>query len=448
MNVALVYPRYRTTLAGGLEEPLGVLTIASVLRKAGHKVRLFDLTFEHSLDCLNDAFAEADIVGVSSTTSLFGKAVEVLEHARRVAPRATAIVGGPHATIDPEDALGGGFDYAFIGEAEDSVVRFAELLPDGRERECPGIAWLDEGTLRENPRAEFIADLDALPFAAREDIAYEHYPTIGMMASRGCPFHCLYCQPTVDRLFGTRIRHRSPGNLASEIEHALRVAGTKDVYFKDDTLTTLDDDWFAELGSEFKARGISPRWQANSRVDTVTREKLELMRDTGCGQIGFGIESGSPEILKFYRKGTTPEQAERAFAWCHELGIIPHAFLMLGAPDETLDDLQMTFDLVRRIKPDSWSLYTTTPLPGTGLYEYAKENDLLNITGYEDFDNAESILKDRPVMKLRHLTQADLTRYRNKIDHHLLRRNILNPRVILKAARRPGAALRKLRKVL
>jgi anaerobic magnesium-protoporphyrin IX monomethyl ester cyclase len=269
-----------------------------------------------------------------------------------------------------------------------------------------------------------------------------------MVASRGCPFHCLYCQPTVDRLFGNRVRHRSPANVAAEMEQALAVAGDKDVYFKDDTLTLLQDDWFAELGTELEGRGISPRWQANSRVDTVTREKLKTMRDAGCAQVGFGVESGSPEVLKFYRKATEPAQAERAFRWCHELGILPHAFLMLGAPDETLDDLEMTFDLVKRIKPGSWSMYTTTPLPGTGLYSYASEHGLLDITGYEDFDNAESLLKDRPVMKLRHITQDDITRYRSKIDHYLIRSNLLNPRVILKALRRPGAAIRKLRKAL
>jgi anaerobic magnesium-protoporphyrin IX monomethyl ester cyclase len=448
LNVALVYPRYRTTLAVGLEEPLGILTIASVLREAGHQARVFDLTFAQSLDCLDGALSDAHWIGVSATSSLFGKAIDVLNHVRQVAPDVPAVVGGPHATIDPEDALRAGFDYAFLGEAENTVLPFTELLAKGSERECPGIAWMEDGAVHENPRAEFVHDLDAIPFAARDDVAYQHYPTIGMVASRGCPFHCLYCQPTVDRLFGNRVRHRSPANVAAEMEQALAVAGDKDVYFKDDTLTLLQDDWFAELGTELEGRGISPRWQANSRVDTVTREKLKTMRDAGCAQVGFGVESGSPEVLKFYRKATEPAQAERAFRWCHELGILPHAFLMLGAPDETLDDLEMTFDLVKRIKPGSWSMYTTTPLPGTGLYSYASEHGLLDITGYEDFDNAESLLKDRPVMKLRHITQDDITRYRSKIDHYLIRSNLLNPRVILKALRRPGAAIRKLRKAL
>jgi len=448
MKVALIYPRFKTVLAGGLEEPLGILYIASVLRGAGHDVHLVDLTFAKSLDVLDDALDGADWIGISSSSALFGKVVEVLGYVKKLAPGTPTVIGGPHATIATEDALGVGFDYAFLGEAESTVVEFTELLGRDRARECPGIAWLEDGVVRTSDRADFISDIDTIPFPARDLIDYSDYPTIGIMGSRGCPFQCVYCQPTLERLFGKHVRGRSPESLVDEIEQALSIAGDKDVVFRDDTLTLFSVDWFARFRDELLRRGIEIRWQANSRVDTVTYDKLKMMHESGCWQIAFGVESGSPEVLKFYNKHTEPAQTERAFRWCHELGILPHAYVMLGAPDETVEELQMTYDLVKRIKPRSWCVYTATPLPGTYMYELAEERGLLSIEGYDGFDNAENCYKGRAPMKLSHLTQADISRYKNKINHYLLFASVFDFRVMRKIVRRPGAAIRKLRKVI
>ena len=354
MTVTLIYPRFQTSLAGGLEEPLGILYVAASLRDAGHDVRLVDLTFAKGLEAVSRAVDGADWVGMSSSSALFGKAVGVLGYVKRVAPGTTAVIGGPHATVATEDALGAGFDYALVGEAEETVLEFSELLARDRVHECPGLAWSVGGRVRVNERDGFAMDLDSLPLPARDLIDYSGYPTIGVMASRGCPYRCTYCQPTVERLFGTCVRKRSPERVAEEIERALSLAGDKDISFKDDTLTLYDEDWFEHLGAEFARRGMRVRWQANSRVDTVTHGKLRAMRDAGCFQIGFGVESGSPSVLGFYNKRTEPEETEQAFRWCHELGIMPHAFLMLGAPDETPEDLELTYGLVRRIRPRSW----------------------------------------------------------------------------------------------
>jgi radical SAM superfamily enzyme YgiQ (UPF0313 family) len=279
-------------------------------------------------------------------------------------------------------------------------------------------------------------------------ISYARYPTIGMIASRGCPFTCLYCKPMIDHLFGKKVRHRSAANVVAEIEYAIKVAGRKEICFKDDTLTVLPGQWFDEFAAELGKRRLKIRWQANSRVDTITFEKLKLMRDTGCMQLGFGVESGSPRTLEFYRKHATIEQVERAFGWCHELGILPHAYIMLGAPEETVDDLRMTYDLIKRIKPRSWIVYTTTAFPGNDLYAYAVEHDILNVTTYDEYDNAENSILGRTPLKLKYLTASDIKRYRDKINHYMLLVNAFNPHVVLKALRRPGAAMHGIRNTL
>jgi anaerobic magnesium-protoporphyrin IX monomethyl ester cyclase len=444
MNVVLIYPRYKTRMAGGLEEPLGLLYIASTLRSLGHSVTLFDLSFAHELGHMAGGLARADWVGFSSSSPLFGKAVEVLAYVKSVAPGVPVIIGGPHASIAPDEALSSGFDYAVLGEGETIIREFVSLLAQGRACECPGVASRANGATRINPRRDFIADLDALPFPARDLVDYSRYPTIGMIASRGCPFKCLYCKPMLDGLFGSTVRHRSAANVVDEIELAVGIAGNREVYFKDDTLTVLPLEWFKEFGAALKKKKLSIRWQANSRVDTVTFEKLALMKELGCRQMGFGVESGSPRVLEFYRKHANPAQAEQVFGWCHKLGILPHAFIMLGAPEEKIEDMELTYKFLKKIKPRSWTVCTTTPFPGNDLFTYAKEHDILNVKGFEDYDNAENSLLGRMPMKLRYISAGDIKRYRDKINRHLFMINVVNPKVIMKAVRRPGAAFHKL----
>jgi len=445
MNIVLIYPRYKTRMAGGLEEPLGLLYIAATLRSLGHSVTVFDLSFAKGLGHMDAALAKADWVGMSSTTPLFGKAMEILAYVKRVAPGRPVVIGGPHATMSAAEALASGFDYAVLGEGEAIISEFVSQLAQGRPRECPGIACKINNETKVNPRPAFIANLDSLAFPARDLIDYSRYPTIGMIASRGCPFRCLYCKPMLDGLFGAAVRRRSAANVVDEMEHAFSVVGQKEVSFKDDTFTAMPMEWFREFGAALARKNMSVRWQANSRVDTVTWEKLEMMKSLGCKQLGFGVESGSPAVLEFYRKHANPEQAEQVFAWCHKLGILPHAFIMLGAPDETPQDMELTHRLLRKIKPRSWTVCTTTPFPGNDLFTYAKEHDLLNVKSYEEYDNAENSLLGRMPMKLRRSTAADIKRYRDKVNRTLFMSNVLNPKVILKALRRPGAAFHKLR---
>jgi radical SAM superfamily enzyme YgiQ (UPF0313 family) len=249
----------------------------------------------------------------------------------------------------------------------------------------------------------------------------------------------------LDGLFGSMVRHRSAANVVDEIEQAVRSAGNKEVYFKDDTLTVLPLDWFREFGAALNRKKLTIRWQANSRVDTVTYDKLTLMKELGCRQLGFGVESGSPRVLEFYRKHANPGQAEQVFGWCHKLGILPHAFIMLGAPEEKIEDMELTYKFLKKIKPRSWTVYTTTPFPGNDLFTYAKERDILNVKSYAEYDNAENSMLGRMPMKLRYILAGDIRRYRDKINRYLFMINVFNPKVIMKAVRRPGAAFYKLR---
>jgi radical SAM superfamily enzyme YgiQ (UPF0313 family) len=110
----------------------------------------------------------------------------------------------------------------------------------------------------------------------------------------------------------------------------------------------------------------------------VDDEVLKAMRNAGCYFIQFGVESGSPRILKeIMNKGITREDTIRAFSLCRKYGILAGANIMFGSPTEKEEDAEMTLDLIKKIEPDVVSGYITNPLPGTFLYDYAKQHNLI-----------------------------------------------------------------------
>lgn len=425
MKITLIYPRFRYKNVGNVEEPLGILSIAAVLNRAGHEVSFCDLTFAKDLQILDADIYNSELVGFSSSSPLFGITKQVLSYVKELNPNIKTVVGGPHPTQDPEDALKAGFDFAVIGEGEKTILELIRALKERTYDKVKGIAYHENGEIRINSGQEFIQDLDTVPFINRRLLDYSKYFTFGMMATRGCPFNCFYCKPMQDKLFGSYLRKRSIPNIVDEMEQLHKVDNKKVIYFKDDTLTICPSNWFEEFSNELRKRDLRIKWGCNARVDTIDREKLSLMKQSGCVGLSFGVESGSQKIVDFYRKGTKIEQVVRAFNLCRKLKLHTLAFIMLGAPIETKDDLEMTYRLVRKIKPDQWIVYTTTPFPGNYLHEYAKKRGIISIKDYIEYDNAQNSKDLSLPMKLDYLTKEDIQRYRDKINHYMIRRTIL-----------------------
>jgi len=460
-TITLIYPRYKWYEANGLGEPLGILTLVAMLKQNNYDVRFHDLTFRDDLSCLDKDVSESDLVGMTVSSALFGKAKIVMDHITKVNPNATFIAGGPHATFWPHEVLDSGFQYAFQGEAELSFQAFLEAADEQERKTTKGLAHKENGKIVINERMPYIQDLDALPFPDRTVIEYDKYIDgadgwrfeIGMLKTRGCDGKCIYCAPTLPTLFGTA-RSRSPKHVVDELGYALEVVGRKRrVYFKDDTFTEPGIEWVSKFHDLLRERRIKLRWHCNTRADAVTFEMLKLMRDVGCECISFGVESGSPKILEFYRKEVDISVVEQAFSWCHRVGIEATSNIMLGAPMETLEDLEMTYQLVRRIKPDDLTVYYCTAMPGKDIYDWAVENDVLKgKISYEEFDTALNREVGNVNMHLKHLTIDQINQYKRKLEAYRSRRKLTSPRNVAKWLRElvgsPGEALTKARFVL
>lgn len=392
MNVTLVYPRWDYPTFGQLQEPLGLLHLGAVLRARGHDVKFFDLAVDR-IERVDEAVADADLVGISSSTVLFGRACLVLHRVKQRRPDLPVIVGGPHATLRTEDAVMRGFDAAVIAEGEHTILDLVEAIEKGRPLHgVAGAAARDGDRVVLGPKRGFEPDLDTFPDPDRTLIDYRKYfaddiEYVGMMASRGCPYNCLFCKPMLDEMHGAKVRRRSPRRVAQEMAQIARSLGYTRYLFKDDTMVLGGREFFADFERELAAAGLpDPRWVCQARVDQVSVPLLEQMKRCGVEAIAFGVESGSQKVLDFFRKGIRIEQTIEAFDLCHEMGIGTLAFVMLGAPVETREDLEATVRLIERIRPDSLSFSIATPGPGNSLHDYAIEKEIRNVQAVEEND--------------------------------------------------------------
>jgi radical SAM superfamily enzyme YgiQ (UPF0313 family) len=410
MNVVLVYPRWNYPTFGQLQEPLGLLHLGAVLRARGDTVRFFDLAVD-AIERLDEALADADLVGLSSSTVLFERAGRVLDRIKAQRPDLPVVIGGPHATLRPEEAVLRGFDAAAIGEGEHTVVEFARALERGAPlHEVAGLAAKQGDRVAFGPPREFEPDLDVFPDPDRTLVDYEKYfgdglEFVGMMSTRGCPYKCLFCKPMLDKMHGHKIRKRSERRIAREMAGIAKTLGYKKFLFKDDTMVLGGVEYFVELERELAAAGLPDSgWVCQARVDQVSAPLIAQMKRCGLEAIAFGVESGSQKVLDFYRKGIAVEQTIRAFDLCREHGVGTLAFVMLGAPVETREDLESTVRLIERIRPNSLSFSVATPGPGNALHDYAVANELRNVSSVEGNDYQ---FNTRPI-KLSQVTGKDL----------------------------------------
>ena len=430
LKTVLVYPRYNWIEYNGLAEPIGVLHLVSALRLAGQDAVYADYSFCKSLDELDDLFVNAGMICIAvSAAAKLDRARIVTDHLRKINPDAFFVAGGAYPSIFPEKSIDDmDVDCVLVGEAEESMVELAEIIEKGGDfREIRNLVYRNtDGEYVINQRRPVVTDLDSIPFPARDVVDYDSYlkegmAEYGMVTTRGCPFKCIYCKPSTDLIFGGGIRYRSAENVVKEIIElaSLRNENCLRIFFKDDTITMHPTSWFKEFRDGLRNADISLEWHCNSRVDTVTRDKVRAMGESGCHCISFGVESGSQRILDFYKKGTTPDQAVDAFEWCHEFGIEATANLMIGLPLETEDDIQATYDLLKKLKPDDIIVYFSTAIPGRYIHEWAVENDYLACdTNPELLDPARNRAHEVMNMRLPNLSVDDVISWKHKMERY------------------------------
>ncbi|MBN1355451.1 B12-binding domain-containing radical SAM protein [bacterium] len=428
MRITLIRPRTGNTP----DPPLGLMILAACLKPAGHAVQILDPGPGDPYVGEQIAAFGPDLVGFSLLTTQVSRAVEIHSQIREKVPDVVTAAGGIHPTALPEWTLRRfGFDFVVRGEGEVTFVEAAAALEQGRAiREIPGVAVMENGVLVKGPERELIRDLDSIPFPDREIVDFRRYlrppgnirgkflrRATSLITSRGCPFGCIFCSS--HSLFGREVRRRSISNIMQEIASLVERFRVDGLWFLDDTLLE-DPDWLSELCSGLRSTGLP--WGCQAHVRRADEGLFAMMRESGCLQLEFGVESGSPAVLRRLRKGSDPDDVRRAFAICHRLRLRTLANFMIGNPGESVADVEASLRLAREIRPDHVVVTFTTPLPGSGLYDEALREGWLPLE--PDFSSSWIIRQTENPAVTCSLDAETMKRLRKKFDNAFFWTNI------------------------
>lgn len=195
-----------------------------------------------------------------------------------------------------------------------------------------------------------------------------------LLINRGCPHYCSFCTQVIRESYGHEIRRASIDKTILQIKELLR-ARANSIYFSDDDFTS-DQDFLAELLKTIIRERLVFKWTAHARVDEVNESLLELMKQTGCVLLRFGVESGSEKIIKLLNKTKIPEtwcaQAQEAFNLCHKLDLPSAGLFIIGSPQESYRDIFKTILLCVRLSPAIVQVHYFTAYPDS--YYFKKNN--------------------------------------------------------------------------
>ncbi|GAB4261261.1 MAG: hypothetical protein Kow0092_10670 [Deferrisomatales bacterium] len=349
---------------------LGNVWLATILRDLGHSCRVL---LEDVRQVTAADIRWADVVGISSTTSTAPRAYALARRAREAGK--TVILGGPHVTFLPEEALQHA-DYVVRGEGEHTMVELARVL-DGR-LDPDGVAGLSyrRGSQAVHTRARpLIDDLDALPSPDFELVeGWSGKRVTPLSTSRGCPFGCRFC--SVIPMFGTRYRFHSVQRV---LEDMARLGEQTDHIF------IVDDNFAAsrkrtrQICEGILSRGLRVEWSAQVRSDAARDPELvRLMAQAGCWCVFVGFESVNPETLEAYNKRQTVDDIRHAVHTFHEAGIRIHGMFVLGADQDDRETIRQTVGFARNLGIETVQFLVLTPTPGTPFFdEMASQGRLL-----------------------------------------------------------------------
>jgi radical SAM superfamily enzyme YgiQ (UPF0313 family) len=365
---------------------IGLCSLAAYTRKQGIQTGLLDA---FNLDLKPEAALEQVLefspthIGITAMTSSIGYAAEFAALVKKNNPELITIIGGTHVTAMPEETMEQfpDFDIGVLGEGEETITEILRLQTNAVPEELAGVKGIiyraGDGELKKTGARPFIKNLDLLPYPAWDLLPgfpdlyrltptnFKRLPTASMVASRGCPYKCTFCDRSV---FGNNYRFFSTDYIIGMIGELQAEYDIREVCFYDDTFT-VNRKRLTDFCEHLIKNKIKLSWSCLGRVDFADLELLKLMKKAGCWLISYGIESAAQEILDIYRKKTTVEQIEDAVRATKKAGISARGFFIIGGPLETDDTIAQLKTLIKRIPLDDIHLSFYTPIPGSELYK-------------------------------------------------------------------------------
>ncbi len=418
--------------------PIGLAYIAAVLEKENISVCILD-TLAEGYDneeeegdgYINIGLSDEDIksrikefgpsyVGIACAfTSEIGNTAKVAKLVKEVNPYIKVILGGLHPSNYPLETLDfiHEADFIILGEGE---YRFPKLVKG--ERDFDGLVIAENRKVF--PATTRIEDIDALPFPARHLLKMDIYIRINkhispypkrerteqILTSRGCPCRCVFC--TSSNFWGHVFRRRSPENVIEEMKQLIKEYGIQEFQFTDDTMT-LDRERAIKIFELMKPLNVSFCMANGTYVNSLTEETIRKMKEGGCYQITFSIESGNKKSLELMKKNVDLTRVKPLVDYAKRQGISCHATLVVGVPGETLADIKGSFKFVRKCDFDSVSSFILSPLPGSEVYDNCIDKGYLNPVPFEKFDFRTTKINnpDLPPEDVERLMEKETTKF-------------------------------------
>lgn len=389
----------------------GVRSLAAVLRRSGHPVRLILLPSEAQslsarvLDQARELAAGTGLIGVSCHSRGAGRARQLITHLRAL--RTPVVWGGLHATLNPRECAQTA-DMVCRGEGEGLIVELAGAIAEGKDwSPLENLAFLCQDRLVLNRVRPPVPDLDVLPTFdfQREDehhLVGEQIAAVSprpedspggqalFVGSRGCAYRCTYCSNRKLReLYAGSGRYLRRMTVARYVEHLellskTRLPNVRDWFF-------MDEDFFLRTAAELREfaalyrRRVGLPFECMASPTSVTVEKLEPLVEAGLWRLRLGIESGSERTKRavYDRPISNPAVLRAAQVIGQFPQVTPNYFFIIGNPYEEQEDLLDTLRLLTRLPRSGYAqMFNLVLFPGSALYDRALADGV--IRGPED----------------------------------------------------------------
>lgn len=390
MKICLVSPS-TPYLENITSPPLNLLYLNSYLKEHGYiNTQVIDLNIDKVKD-----IPKADVYAITATTPQFPYSLDILQKLNGLNEKSKTIVGGAHATSDPQSC--DSFDKVVIGDGELALVQCLNDIENKKDQHI----YIGEQ----------ITNIDTLPIPNRKDIDISKYKyfidgklsTISM-TSRGCPFSCHFCQK-----MNNGVQFHSTEYVLKELQH-LMDCGCEGVDFQDNVFTMRKD--LLSLAPILKKMA----WRCQIRADEKIKN-IEILNKIGCRHVLSGIESGSQKILDIVNKKINIKKVAGLIKEYKSRNIEFRALIIVGLPSETHETINETIEFLRDIEPDSVGVGTFVPYPGTYIYNHLNQFDIK----IEEKDYKKWFFRTRKgeyncIVSTSGLTSQEILEYRNKID--------------------------------
>jgi len=368
-SVVFIYPpisfQERSALSA-YSPPLGALYLGTILKDEGHEVHVIDADAEQlSLSQIRRRVKsiDPDVVGLTCLTLTLDSCKATINEVRDTTD-AYIVVGGPHTGVVPETSLNGlGADAYVIGEAESIIKEVVEKKPRGVIH------------------AKEILNIDSIPFPDRTLVEHVQYgrfyglemvgDVTGILTTRGCRYACTYCNRPKKSCF----RSRSPKNIVQELKEIDRM-GFESVWIADDNFTNNPQN-VIKLARLMKREKLKFHFFGEARVDAASEALYKSIRSMGVVGLSYGVESLSPEIVKWYNKTRYPEKwpayVKKTLELCDKYGIIFLGSLIFGAPMETKADMEHSIDFLEKNGTDLINGNILMYLVGSAIWQWGRK---------------------------------------------------------------------------